>query len=165
MGEWCAHSAANIPLHGSQPGHWFQYHHSLGSEEGISYWVKLGRCSLKIERLEHLLGWELSGASSDQSYCDVLVLWGGESFVLFPRVFGELVLGTHFHVKEDDGVLGEVKQVSCPGRVAWLEHHPRHQKVAGLIPGRGTYRRQPIDVSLSLSLKSIKTYPWVKILK
>ena len=34
---------------------------------------------------------------------------------------------------------------------AGLVHGPIHQKVASLIPGQGTYGRQLIDVSLSLS--------------
>ena len=47
------------------------------------------------------------------------------------------------------------------GWLNWLEHHPIHQKVVGLIPSQGTYlgcrfngwgayRRQPIDVSFTL---------------
>ena len=40
-----------------------------------------------------------------------------------------------------------------PGRVAQLLMHcPLHQKVVGSIPSQGTNGRQPIDVSLSLSL-------------
>ena len=31
----------------------------------------------------------------------------------------------------------------------WLEHCPIHQKVTGLIPSWGMYRRQPVDFSLS----------------
>ena len=43
--------------------------------------------------------------------------------------------------------------------LSWLEHHPVHRKeVAGLVPSRSTYRMQTINVSLSLSLSSIKTY-------
>ena len=60
------------------------------------------------------------------------------------------------------------------GWLSWLEHCPVQQKVAGLIPGRGTYRRSlikflfhinvPLPLSLSPSLKLIlKTYPWVRI--
>ena len=46
--------------------------------------------------------------------------------------------------------------------LSWLKHHPIHQKVVGLIPGQGSYKRQPIDVShvsvsLSLSLSLIST--------
>ena len=32
---------------------------------------------------------------------------------------------------------------------SWLEHHPIHQKFAGSIPGQGTQRWQPINMSLS----------------
>ena len=50
--------------------------------------------------------------------------------------------------------------------LSWLGRHPVHQKVAGLIPSRGVYGKQSIEVSLShqcfsfslsffLSLKSI----------
>ena len=35
------------------------------------------------------------------------------------------------------------------GWLSWLERHPVHQKFVGLIPGRDTYRRQPINVCLS----------------
>ena len=37
-------------------------------------------------------------------------------------------------------------------QLTWFEQHPAHQKVAGLIPGQGGYRKQPVGVSLSLSL-------------
>ena len=33
--------------------------------------------------------------------------------------------------------------------LSWLECHPIHQKVVGLIPSQGTYRRQLVKVSLS----------------
>ena len=36
--------------------------------------------------------------------------------------------------------------------LSWLEHHATHQKIVVLILGRGTYRRQPDDISLPLSL-------------
>ena len=53
--------------------------------------------------------------------------------------------------------------------LSWLEHHPVHQNVVGSNPGRGAYRRQPIDVSLCLSLHSppLKSAnsPWVSITK
>ena len=55
--------------------------------------------------------------------------------------------------------------------LSWLEYHPVDQKVTGLIPGQGTYRRQLIHVSLflslclSLSLKLIKIYTPVRIKK
>ena len=53
------------------------------------------------------------------------------------------------------------KQFLChPGRwISWLEHCPIHQKIAGSIPSHGTYRRQSINVSLTLMLLS----PWVRI--
>ena len=56
--------------------------------------------------------------------------------------------------------------------LGWLEHHPVHQKVVGSVASWVTYRRQLTDVSLShqslclspsLSLKAIKTYPWVNM--
>lgn len=50
-------------------------------------------------------------------------------------------------------------------QLSWLEGHPVYQKVVGLIPGQGAYRRQSIDVSLSVSLSSMKTYPKVRIKK
>ena len=54
---------------------------------------------------------------------------------------------------------GTVIKLYCAlaGWFSGLERHPIHQKVAGLIPGQGTYRRQPINVSLSptFSLKSV----------
>ena len=34
---------------------------------------------------------------------------------------------------------GKIKKTAPAGRLSWLEHHPLHQKVAGLIPGQGTY--------------------------
>ena len=57
-----------------------------------------------------------------------------------------------------------------------MEHCPVHQKSAGSIPGPSVYRRQLVNVSLShwsfslslpssLSLKPIKTYPWMRIKK
>ena len=57
------------------------------------------------------------------------------------------------------------------GQVAQLVgRSPVHQNVVGPIPGQGMYRRQPVEVShidvslcLSVSLKSIKTFPWVRI--
>ena len=41
--------------------------------------------------------------------------------------------------------------------LSWLERYPMNQKVAGLIPGWGVFRRQPIGFShivVSLSLSS-----------
>ena len=48
-----------------------------------------------------------------------------------------------------------------PVRLSWFEHRPTDQNVAGSIPYRGNTqivdsRRQPINVSLSLSLKGKK---------
>ena len=37
-----------------------------------------------------------------------------------------------------------------PVWLSWLEHRPVDQRLAGLIPGQGTPRRQPMDVSPSL---------------
>ena len=45
-----------------------------------------------------------------------------------------------------------MKRRPCPGQVAQLSIIPMHQKVAGSIPGQGAYRRQQINVFLSLSL-------------
>ena len=33
----------------------------------------------------------------------------------------------------------ELWKVALAGWLSWLEHHPVHQKVAGSIPGQGTY--------------------------
>ena len=41
------------------------------------------------------------------------------------------------------------KKGALAGLANGLEGRPVHQKVAGSIPGRGAYGRQPIDVSLS----------------
>ena len=58
-------------------------------------------------------------------------------------------------------------QGALAGWLSWLEHCPVHQNVAGSIcgqgtypgcgfyPSRGTYGRQPIDVSLSLHCVSL----------
>ena len=35
------------------------------------------------------------------------------------------------------------------GVAQWVGHHPTKHKVAGSLPSQGTYKRQPIDVSLS----------------
>ena len=59
--------------------------------------------------------------------------------------------------------------------LSWLEHPPISQKATGSIPNQGTYpdcgfnpirahvRKWLIDVSLSL--KAMKKYPWVRIKK
>ena len=65
-----------------------------------------------------------------------------------------------------------MKNDLLPWPLAWLlEHHPKHREVAGSIPvravsylgsvpGQGTYRRQPMDVSLfSLTLMSLSLSP------
>ena len=43
--------------------------------------------------------------------------------------------------------------------LSWLEHCPIYQKVVGLIPSQGKYERQPIDLSLSLSLSVPLSHP------
>ena len=77
--------------------------------------------------------------------------------------------------------------LALAGWLSWLEHHPIHQKFEGLVPGQGTYLGRGFDtrsgcmweatgqcfsltlmvfvssLSLPLSLKSIKTYPRVRI--
>ena len=54
------------------------------------------------------------------------------------------------------------------GWFSWLEHRPGHRTVAGSIPGWGAREATCQCFSLtsfSLPLKSIKTYPWVRIEK
>ena len=61
-----------------------------------------------------------------------------------------------------------------PVWLGWLEHCAIHGKVASSIPNQSTYLGfrlcgnqsmflSHIDVSLSLSLKSMKNCPWVRI--
>ena len=76
------------------------------------------------------------------------------------------------------GCLGSGQELS------WLERHPQRLRVqflvractqvVGSIPIWGTYRRQPVDVShidvslclsLPFSLKSVKTYPQIRVKK
>ena len=48
--------------------------------------------------------------------------------------------------------LNNSKESALARLLSGLECHPTHQKAAGSIPGQGSYRRQPVSVSLSLSL-------------
>ena len=43
----------------------------------------------------------------------------------------------------------KMEGIALAGWLGWLEHRPVHQKAAGSIPGRNTYEKQQIDVSLS----------------
>ena len=52
-----------------------------------------------------------------------------------------------------------ILKISLSRWPCWLEHNPVHQKVGGLIPGRGVYGRQQIDVALSLSLPLFLSLP------
>ena len=53
----------------------------------------------------------------------------------------------HFKKRDYQGFT-KVKQ-SLAGWFTWLEHCPAHRDAEGLIPGQGTDRWQPVDVSLS----------------